>query len=665
MATLDYRTTCELNRPVTIKHLDGMFFSQDVQANRIVVSVVRGGVNEDLSGTVSANIIRADGETVVQTGEISGNVASVTMPAAAYAVPGAIAVFVKHTESGVTSTIAAVTGYVYKSTTDTIVDPGTIIPSIQDLLESIDDAIEDLEEAIAAIPQDYQDLEDDVSDLKNEIDDLEENAVKTVNGVYPDEDGDVDVNSFMSADCADLLEDVLSEALYGSDQMDNIITLCTLLKGHNLVSLSAELTGLALIGTPYDELDISVTGTYSDQTTATVYHFTVSSGTVVEGSNTVTISYRGVSTTLTFTATTIITHTVTYNLQGITSSNTSTIVQEGSSYTTEFTVAEGYEFSSCVVTMGGVDVTATVYSNLEILIQEITGDIVITAIAIKNVELDILVPIVEKFFSNMYLYSDNYETQLTNFANSAHVDVSEYPALNACRIKWKITNNSEEQVTLNSTAIGCVSSADNWKTNERFRAAYCEQITISGNNLDAGASLEGTYDLPKGFQLVFIRHYQTVDKIDVDLTGNYEPDMFTEYEKLTSTGSATYGSFRGTTWYADDGNTQILQKNSATYVFFDEDLPAGEYDVIGRIVPVQEEIARRLLSDRLIAGGVQDNTFTSVYNCFGLSVDNTYIFPYLFVKGRMEIGSSGMKTISALDYPETKTIELYVKEVTN
>ena len=170
MATLDYRTTCELNRPVTIKHLDGMFFSQDVQANRIVVSVVRGGVNENLSGTVSANIIRADGSTVVQTGSISGNVASVTMPAAAYAVPGAIAVFVKHTQSGVTSTIAAVTGYVYKSTTDTIVDPGTIIPSIQDLLESIDDAIEDLEEAIAAIPQDYQDLEDDVSDLKRAVD---------------------------------------------------------------------------------------------------------------------------------------------------------------------------------------------------------------------------------------------------------------------------------------------------------------------------------------------------------------------------------------------------------------------------------------------------------------------------------------------------------------
>lgn len=167
MATLDYRTTCELNKPVTIKHLDGMFFSQDVQANRIVVSVVRGGVNENLSGTVSANIIRADGSTVAQAGTISGNIASVTMPAAAYAVPGAIAVFVKHTQSGVTSTIAAVTGYVYKSTTDTIVDPGTIIPSVQNLIEAIEDAV-------ATIPQDYQDLEDSVSELGDEIDEISE-----------------------------------------------------------------------------------------------------------------------------------------------------------------------------------------------------------------------------------------------------------------------------------------------------------------------------------------------------------------------------------------------------------------------------------------------------------------------------------------------------------
>ena len=212
MATLDYRTTCELNKPVKIKRIDGLFFSQDVQANRIVVSVVRNGVNESLTGTISANIIRADGETVVQAGEIDGNIASVKMPAAAYAVPGAIAIFVKLVQDGATSTIAAVTGYVYKSTTDVIVDPGTILPSIQDLLDSIDEAVakvedvtEEIDEGLTAIsaagttqvgnvntagttqvaavqakgaevlesiPSDYSELADDVSSLKNEIESM-------------------------------------------------------------------------------------------------------------------------------------------------------------------------------------------------------------------------------------------------------------------------------------------------------------------------------------------------------------------------------------------------------------------------------------------------------------------------------------------------------------
>lgn len=202
MATLDYRTTCELNRPVTIKHLDGMFFSQDVQANRIVVSVVRGGVNEDLSGTVSANIIRADGETVVQTGEISGNVASVTMPAAAYAVPGAIAVFVKHTESGVTSTIAAVTGYVYKSTTDTIVDPGTVVPNINELLALIDEC-----ESAISIAEDAQAAAESAQDAAEEAQEAAEAArdaaqasagdfqgiTSTVTGLDSDDDPTIEV----------------------------------------------------------------------------------------------------------------------------------------------------------------------------------------------------------------------------------------------------------------------------------------------------------------------------------------------------------------------------------------------------------------------------------------------------------------------------------------
>lgn len=146
MATLDILLKCEASKPVPVRHLDGMLFSQDVQANRIMVSFVRNGAPETLSGNISANFVRADGSTVVETGSVSENVATVVMPSAAYAVPGPIAVFIKHTASGTTSTIAAFTAYVYKSSTDTIVDPGTVVPNINELLAMVDEC----EDAAAA-----------------------------------------------------------------------------------------------------------------------------------------------------------------------------------------------------------------------------------------------------------------------------------------------------------------------------------------------------------------------------------------------------------------------------------------------------------------------------------------------------------------------------------
>ena len=137
--TVDIQVRCDLSRPVVLRHLEGMIFSQDVMANRVIVFVDRDGEPETLSGSVSANIIRADGATVVQTGEVSGSVATVTLPASAYAVSGPIEIFVKHTHDGSTTTIASLTGYVYTSTSNTIVDPGTVVPNINELLAMVDD----------------------------------------------------------------------------------------------------------------------------------------------------------------------------------------------------------------------------------------------------------------------------------------------------------------------------------------------------------------------------------------------------------------------------------------------------------------------------------------------------------------------------------------------
>jgi glycerophosphoryl diester phosphodiesterase len=152
MAVITTTLTCELQEAVKVQYLNGNIFSQDNQANVIKVNVLNNGSPATLTGSISANITRQDGGTVAATGgSISGNVASITLPAAAYAVPGGVSIVIKNTNSSVVTTIAAIVANVYQSSTDTVVDPGTIIPSVQTLISAI-------ETAVASIPADYSSL---------------------------------------------------------------------------------------------------------------------------------------------------------------------------------------------------------------------------------------------------------------------------------------------------------------------------------------------------------------------------------------------------------------------------------------------------------------------------------------------------------------------------
>ena len=151
MATITTDLICNLNQPVAATFLHGNLFSQDNAGNTINVYVMDNGVPATIGGTVSANVIRADGNTVAVSGAIEGNKAYVILPQACYAVPGRVEIIIKLTQSTTITTIAAIVANVYRSTTDTVVDPGTIIPSIQTLIAEI-------EEAVDSIPVDYSGL---------------------------------------------------------------------------------------------------------------------------------------------------------------------------------------------------------------------------------------------------------------------------------------------------------------------------------------------------------------------------------------------------------------------------------------------------------------------------------------------------------------------------
>ena len=75
-------------------------------------------------------------------------------------------------------------------------------------------------------------------------------------------------------------------------------------------------------------------------------------------------------------------YTVTNSLANCTSNNTSTSVNEGSPYSATVTPNSGYELMNIAITMGGTNVTSSVYTyqngNAVINIPSVTGNVVIT-----------------------------------------------------------------------------------------------------------------------------------------------------------------------------------------------------------------------------------------------------------------------------------------------
>lgn len=130
----------------------------DAMANRFGVRVKRNREAVDLTGiTCTGYFIRSTGDTVIITGAATGNTAYVTLPQACYAYEGQFALAIKLQGNGVTGTIRIVDGVVSNTQTGSAVDPGTIIPTIDALIEAIEDAVN-------SIPSDYSYLSKAVAD---------------------------------------------------------------------------------------------------------------------------------------------------------------------------------------------------------------------------------------------------------------------------------------------------------------------------------------------------------------------------------------------------------------------------------------------------------------------------------------------------------------------
>ena len=77
-------------------------------------------------------------------------------------------------------------------------------------------------------------------------------------------------------------------------------------------------------------------------------------------------------------------YTVTNNLTDVNTSSAVISVASGDAYEADLTASDGYAISAVTITMGGVDITNTAYSDGHISIPSVTGDIIVTATAVKT-----------------------------------------------------------------------------------------------------------------------------------------------------------------------------------------------------------------------------------------------------------------------------------------
>lgn len=86
----------------------------------------------------------------------------------------------------------------------------------------------------------------------------------------------------------------------------------------------------------------------------------------------------------------IVKYTITNKLTSCTSNNSNTSIEENKSYTSTIIPTNGYTLTGAtvVITMGGTNVTNTVYNNGTINISKVTGNVVIT-ISAKKIEITV------------------------------------------------------------------------------------------------------------------------------------------------------------------------------------------------------------------------------------------------------------------------------------
>lgn len=294
------------------------------------------------------------------------------------------------------------------------------------------------------------------------------------------------------------------------------------------------------VGTALSDLTgIVVTATYSDGSTRAVSGYTLS-GEIAEGVNIITVSYGGLTATFTVTGVAeSVTYTVTNNLTNVTNSNAQIEVTEGF-YSAALTVADGYMLESVVVTMGGVDVTADMYTaeTGTILITEVTGNIVITATAVKLEEIATK----QTGGTNVYAVAPDGTTIYTGGYTKAAI--SYRSTQSDATVSVTITNPTESDIKT-SLYIGGIENGIG-ATIKLAKVSIVKAVCVANNvTIPAGQSVTYNGVVPAGYHMGIHCTNTSATIVCHGSLDVYEP--VNEYELVKATPTNAWEQYSGNT----------------------------------------------------------------------------------------------------------------------
>lgn len=119
-------------QPVRVEQMHGNTFNGEDGAHQFVITGVP-------TGTVTAYMMRADGTTCTVDGTNADDTATVTLNQDCYNVPGRFTFSIFVGDIGARVCVYTCVGTVYRTRTETIIDSGDVVPSLDDIIDMYDD----------------------------------------------------------------------------------------------------------------------------------------------------------------------------------------------------------------------------------------------------------------------------------------------------------------------------------------------------------------------------------------------------------------------------------------------------------------------------------------------------------------------------------------------